>query len=152
MCACARYTRGDHLFRAVPGGAPAAGERLLGRSRIPTLAERSPRHVWVESARCGEPAARNEGASGKTSTVNEISFTVRHGPPYVLFFSFLGERDDQRVCCNVLRIRVANERQCRFHHAETKLKSFSKHSRTWWVFFPFWGRGTSKEYAVMSSV
>ena len=62
MSAC---LRGDHLFRAVPGDAPAAGERLLGRPRIPTLAERSPRHIWVESTRCGEPAARNEGASGK---------------------------------------------------------------------------------------
>ena len=77
-------TRGDPLFRAVPGDAPAAVERLLGRPRIPALAERSPRNIWVESTRCGEPAARNEGASGKTSTVNEISFTARHGPPYVL--------------------------------------------------------------------
>ena len=76
--------RGDRLFRAVPGDAPAAGERLLGRPRIPTLAGRSPRNIWVESTRCGEPAARNEGASGKTSTVTEISVTVRHGPPYVL--------------------------------------------------------------------
>ena len=83
--------RGDRLFRAVPGDAPAAGERLLGRPRIPTLAERSPRNIWVESTRCGEPAARNEGASGKTSTVTEISVTVRHGPPYVLCVDDLGE-------------------------------------------------------------
>mgnify|MGYP001157268902 FL=1 len=89
--------RGDHLFRAVPGDAPAAGERLLGRPRIPTLAERSPRHIWVESTRCGEPAARNEGASGKTSTVNEISFTARHGPPYVLYGDDLGEAKIQGV-------------------------------------------------------
>ena len=82
MRLCPIITRGDPLFRAVPGDAPAAGERLLGRPRIPTLAERSPRHIWVESTRCGEPAARNEGASGKTSTVTEISVTVRHGPPY----------------------------------------------------------------------
>ena len=68
MSACARYNQiseADPLFRAVPGDAPAAGERLLGRPRIPTLAERSPRHIWAESTRCGEPAARNEGASGK---------------------------------------------------------------------------------------
>ena len=55
--------KGDHLFRAVPGDAPAAGERLLGRPRIPTLAERSPRNIWVESTWCGEPATRNEGAA-----------------------------------------------------------------------------------------
>ena len=89
--------RGDRLFRAVPGDAPAAGERLLGRHRIPALAERSPRNIWVESTRCGEPAARNEGASGKTSTVNEISFTVRHGPPYVLCVDDLGEAKIQGV-------------------------------------------------------
>ena len=89
--------RGDPLFRAVPGDAPAAGERLLGRPRIPTLAERSPRNIWVESTRCGEPAARNEGASGKTSTVNEISFTVPHGPPYVLCVDDLGEAKIQGV-------------------------------------------------------
>ena len=82
--------RGDHLFRAVPGDAPAAGERLLGRPRIPTLAERSPRNIWVESTRCGEPATRNEGASGKLSAVSEISDTVRHGPPYVLYGDDLG--------------------------------------------------------------
>ena len=80
-----QISEADPLFRAVPGDAPAAGERLLGRPRIPTLAERPPRDIWVESTRCGEPAARNEGASGKTSTVNEISFTVPHGPPYVLY-------------------------------------------------------------------
>ena len=89
--------RGDPLFRAVPGDAPAAGERLLGRSRIPTLAERSPRHIWAESTRCGEPAARNEGASGKTSAVTEISVTVRHGPPYVLYGDDLGEAKIQGV-------------------------------------------------------
>ena len=58
---------------------------------IPTLAERSPRSIWVESTRCGEPAARNEGASGKTSAVTEISVTVRHGPPYVLCVDDFGE-------------------------------------------------------------
>ena len=56
--------RGDRLFRAVPGDAPAAGERLLLRPGVPTLAETSPRRIWVESTRCGEPAARREGASG----------------------------------------------------------------------------------------
>ena len=48
------------------------------------LAERSPRNIWVESTRCGEPAARNEGASGKTSIPTEFSVGMRHGPPYVL--------------------------------------------------------------------
>ena len=89
--------RGDRLFRAVPGDAPAAGERLLGSPRVPALAERSPRNIWVESTRCGEPAARNEGASGKISTVNEISFTARHGPPYVLCVDDLGEAKIQDV-------------------------------------------------------
>ena len=89
--------RGDPLFRAVPGDAPAAGERLLGRPRIPTLAERSPRNIWVEGTRCGEPAARNAGASGKTSTVTEISVTVRHGPPYVLCVDDLGVAKIQGV-------------------------------------------------------
>ena len=65
--------RGDRLFRAVPGDAPAAGERLLGRPRIPTLAERSPRNIWVESTWCGEPATRNEGAKGQSSIPSEIS-------------------------------------------------------------------------------
>ena len=82
-CLCPSV-QGHALFLGVPGDAPAASERLLGRPRIPTLAERSPRNIWVESTRCGEPAARNEGASGKTSTVTEISVTARHGPPYVL--------------------------------------------------------------------
>ena len=89
--------RGDRLFRAVPGDAPAAGERLLGRHRIPALAETSPRHIQWESTRCGEPADRREGASGKTSTVNEISFTVPHGPPYVLCVDDLGEAKIQGV-------------------------------------------------------
>ena len=97
MSACARYTRGDHLFRAVPGDAPAAGERLLGRPRIPTLAERSPRNIWVESTRCGEPATRNEGAKGQSSTPSEISLGVRHGPPYVLYGDDLGEAKIQGV-------------------------------------------------------
>ena len=64
---------------------------------IPTLAERSPRDIWVESTRCGEPAARNEGASGKTSTVNEISFTARHGPPYVLYGDALARSPIQKA-------------------------------------------------------
>ena len=89
-CLCPSV-QGHALFLGVPGDAPAASERLLGRPRIPTLAERSPRNIWVESTRCGEPAARNEGASGKTSTVTEISVTVRHGPPYVLCVDDLGE-------------------------------------------------------------
>ena len=84
--------RGDHLFRAVPGDAPAADERLLGRPRIPTLAERSPRNIWVESTRCGEPATRDEGAKGQSSTPSEISLGVRRrGPPYVLCVDDFGE-------------------------------------------------------------
>ena len=90
-------TRGDPLFRAVPGDAPAAGERLLGRPRIPTLAERSPRNIWVESTWCGEPGTRDEGASGKWSAPSEISLGVRHGPPYVLYGDDLGEAKIQGV-------------------------------------------------------
>ena len=67
-----------------------ASERLIFHPRIPTLAETSHRRMWVENTRCGESATRNEGASGKTSAVNEISFTVRHGPPYVLCVDDLG--------------------------------------------------------------
>ena len=63
-CLCPSV-QGHALFLGVPGDAPAASERLLGRPRIPTLAERSPRNIWVESTRCGEPATRDEGASGK---------------------------------------------------------------------------------------
>ena len=93
----AQICLGDPLFRAVPGDAPAAGERLLGRPRIPTLAERSPRHIWVESTRCGEPATRNEGAKGQSSTPSEISLGVPHGPPYVLYGDDLGEAKIQGV-------------------------------------------------------
>ena len=77
--------RGDRLIWAVPGDAPAAGERLLFHPRVSTLAEMSPRQICVDITRCGEPATRNEGASGKLSAVSEISDTVRHGPPYVLY-------------------------------------------------------------------
>ena len=95
-CLCPSV-QGHALFLGVPGDAPAASERLLGRPRIPTLAERSPRNIWVESTRCGEPATRNEGASGKLSAVSEISDTVRHGPPYVLYGDDLGEAKIQGV-------------------------------------------------------
>ena len=83
------YTGGDPV-KYSSRRRSAASERLLGRPRIPTLAERSPRNIWVEGTRCGELAARNEGASGKTSTVTEISVTVRRGPPYVLCGDDLG--------------------------------------------------------------
>ena len=76
--------RGDRLFRAVSGNGPAASERLLGHTGIPTLAERSPRCIWVESTRCGEPDTRSEGASGKTSIPTEFSVGMRHGRPYIL--------------------------------------------------------------------
>ena len=82
-CLCPSV-QGHALFLGVAGDAPAARERLLGRPRIPTLAERSPRNIWVESTRCGEPAARNEGAKGQSSIPTEISVGMRQGPPYVL--------------------------------------------------------------------
>ena len=79
--------RGDRLFRAVSGNGPAASERLLGHTGIPTLAETSHRRIWIDSTRCGDPDTRSEGASGKTSIpseTSEISDGMRHGPPYVL--------------------------------------------------------------------
>ena len=65
MSACAQVSKDTPYFLGVAGDGPAVGKRLLFHPRIPTLAETSPRRIWVESTRCGEPAARNEGASGK---------------------------------------------------------------------------------------
>ena len=87
----------DRLLRPVAGDAHVASERLIFHPRIPTLAETSHRRMWVENTRCGESATRNEGASGKLSAVSEISDTVRHGPPYVLYGDVLGEAKIQGV-------------------------------------------------------
>ena len=64
--ACAQVCK-ETPFLGVAGDGPAAGERLLFYPRDSTLAEMSPRQIWVEITRCGEPATRNEGASGKCS-------------------------------------------------------------------------------------
>ena len=88
-CLCPSV-QGHALFLGVAGDGPAVGKRLLFHPRIPTLAETSPRRIWVESTMHGGPADRDEGAKGQTSIPAEISAGMRHGPPYVLYGDDLG--------------------------------------------------------------
>ena len=90
MSACAQVSKDTPYFLGVAGDGPAVGKRLLFHPRIPTLAETSPRRIWVESTMHGGPADRDEGAKGQTSIPAEISAGMRHGPPYVLYGDDLG--------------------------------------------------------------